>query len=124
MRTSHSIRPFSRSVIAATVSALALPLLPVSVAAQGNVLEEVIVTARKREESLQETPVAVTALGATALREAGVRNLSDLNFIAPNIEVQSANGNAPLANIYIRGIGQRNTGPNIDSGVGIYIDDV
>jgi iron complex outermembrane receptor protein len=92
--------------------------------AQTGALEEVIVTARKREESLQETPVAVTALSAQELRDAGVRNLADLNQIAPNIEVSSANGTAPLANIYIRGIGQRNTGPNIDSGVGIYIDGV
>jgi iron complex outermembrane receptor protein len=102
----------------------AVPAVPASAADQF-VLEEVIVTARKRQESLQETPVAVTALGATALREAGVRNLSDLNQVAPNIEVQAGNGNAGgIANIYIRGIGQRNTGPNIDSGVGIYIDDV
>lgn len=92
--------------------------------AQEGVLEEVIVTARKREESLQETPVAVTALSADTLRDAGVRNLAQLNQIAPNIEVSSANGTAPLANIYIRGVGQRNTGPNIDSGVGIYIDEV
>tara|TARA_R110001599_G_scaffold353459_1_gene592329 strand:+ start:20527 stop:22935 length:2409 start_codon:yes stop_codon:yes gene_type:complete len=91
---------------------------------QEGVLEEVVVTARKREESLQETPVAVTALSAATLRDAGVRNLADLNQIAPNIEVSSANGTAPVANIYIRGIGQRNTGPNIDSGVGIYIDEV
>lgn len=92
--------------------------------AQDGVLEEIIVTARKRAENLQETPVAVTALGAEALRNAGVRNLADLNQIAPNIEVSSASGSAPLANIYIRGIGQRNSGPNIDSGVGIYIDEV
>lgn len=91
---------------------------------QEGVLEEVVVTARKREENLQETPVAVTALSAATLRDAGVRNLADLNQIAPNIEVSSANGTAPVANIYIRGIGQRNTGPNIDSGVGIYIDEV
>jgi iron complex outermembrane receptor protein len=98
-------------------------LSPVTLAQEG-ALEEVIVTARKREESLQETPVAVTALNADALRDAGVRNLAQLNQIAPNIEVSSANGTAPLANIYIRGVGQRNTGPNIDSGVGIYIDQV
>jgi len=91
---------------------------------QGFALEEVVVTARRREESLQETPLAVTALNAEALRDAGVRNLADLNQIAPNIEVASTNGNAPLANIYIRGIGQRNSGANIDSGVGIYIDNV
>ncbi|PLW81957.1 hypothetical protein CWI75_12740 [Kineobactrum sediminis] len=97
---------------------------PVSVSAQGMVLEEVVVTARKRAESLQETPLAVTALDATALREAGVRNLADLNTLAPNIDVVEANGSAPLASVYIRGVGQRNTGENIDSGVGIYIDDV
>ncbi len=95
-----------------------------SLSAQELALEEVIVTARKREESLQETPLAVTALDAGALTEAGVRNLADLNQIAPNIEVATANGNAPLANIFIRGVGQRNTGINIDSGVGIYIDGV
>jgi iron complex outermembrane receptor protein len=96
---------------------------PVALAQQG-ALEEVVVTARRREESLQETPVAVTALSADTLRDAGVRNLAQLNQIVPNIEVSSANGTAPLANIYIRGVGQRNTGPNIDSGVGIYIDEV
>ena len=114
-----------RTVLCCALAATAgsTVLSPVVFAQQG-MLEEVIVTARKRAESLQETPVAVTALSAEALRDAGVRNLADLNQIAPNIEVSSANGTAPLANIYIRGIGQRNTGPNIDSGVGIYIDEV
>ena len=107
----------------ALLGAMAITQAPVAFAQEG-VLEEVVVTARKREESLQETPVAVTALSAATLRDAGVRNLADLNQIAPNIEVSSANGSAPSANIYIRGIGQRNTGPNIDSGVGIYIDEV
>ncbi|MEM1114540.1 MAG: TonB-dependent receptor [Pseudomonadota bacterium] len=97
---------------------------PLPALSQELVLEEVVVTARRRVESLQETPVAVTALDSDALREAGVRNLSDLNQVAPNIDVAAANGTAPLANIYIRGVGQRNTGANIDSGVGIYIDDV
>lgn len=120
--------PQKRSSHIAVCAALAFtsgltPFSPLAVAQEG-ILEEVIVTARRRVESLQETPVAVTALGADALREAGVRNLADLNSITPNIEVSSANGTAPLANIYIRGVGQRNTGPNIDSGVGIYIDGV
>jgi len=119
-----AIRPPILATVVA-VSAIALPAPPAARAQEARlVLEEVVVTARKREESLQRTPVAVTALGAGALREAGIRNLSDLNRVAPNIEVQSASGNAPLANIYIRGIGQRNTGVNIDSGVGIYVDNV
>ena len=112
------------TVLSALITAIGLAGETPLALAQDNVLEEVIVTARKREESLQETPVAVTALNADQLRDAGIRNLADLNQIAPNIEVSSANGTAPLANIYIRGVGQRNTGPNIDSGVGIYIDEV
>src|SRR5690554_3148576 len=109
----------SGSLVMGGVFTPALPVL-----AQGLVLEEVVVTARKRAESLQETPLAVTALDASALRDADVRNLVDLNRLAPNIDVVEANGSAPIASVYIRGVGQRNTGENIDSGVGIYIDDI
>ena len=120
------LKPGARpsSVISFAVAAALVSLAPLPVLAQGMVLEEVLVTARKRAESLQETPLAVTALDGAALREAGVRNLSDLNSLAPNIDVVEANGSAPLASVYIRGVGQRNTGENIDSGVGIYIDDI
>ncbi len=120
MSRSHRYNRVWPAIVGAMVIGGPVP----AVWSQEGVLEEVVVTARKREESLQETPVAVTALSAATLRDAGVRNLADLNQIAPNIEVSSANGTAPVANIYIRGIGQRNTGPNIDSGVGIYIDEV
>ncbi len=116
---------FRHSLLALAVISMTTGTVPTLAQDSANILEEVIVTARKRAESLQESPVAVTALSASALREAGVKNLYDLNQIAPNIEVQAGNGNAGgIANIYIRGVGQRNTGPNIDSGVGIYIDDV
>ena len=47
------------------------------------ILEEVIVTARKREEFLQETPVAVTALDAEALKQANIANLGDLVKVVP-----------------------------------------
>ncbi len=118
----HAAGPWS--VLSIAVAAAVASAVPAPVLAQGMVLEEVLVTARKRAESLQETPLAVTALDAAGLREAGVRNLADLNSLAPNIDVVEANGSAPLASVYIRGVGQRNTGENIDSGVGIYIDDI
>ncbi len=113
-----------RKSLAIAISLVSAGAVAPPVMAQEGVLEEVIVTARKRAESLQETPVAVTALNAESLREAGVHNLSDLNQLAPSIDVSSGNGNSAAANIYIRGVGQRNTGVNIDSGVGIYLDDV
>jgi iron complex outermembrane receptor protein len=113
-----------KTALYTALTAVGVTNMPSHSLAQGMVLEEVVVTARKREESLQDTPVAVTALDNEALREAGIRNLSDLNQVVPNIEVADANGNAGLANIYIRGVGQRNSGANVDSGVGIYIDGI
>lgn len=92
--------------------------------AQDLVLEEIIVTARKREESLQETPLAVSAYNGRTLREAGIDSMDDLNAIVPGIELQSGSGISGRANVFIRGVGQRNTGPNIDSGVGIYLDGI
>jgi hypothetical protein len=118
---SHSRLPLTAACVPLAIASGTVSFSPLCLAQDG-VLEEVIVTARRRLESLQETPVAVTALSAAALSEACVRNLSDLNSITPNIEVASTNGTAPLANIYIRGVGQRNTDPNIDSGIGIYFD--
>jgi iron complex outermembrane receptor protein len=88
------------------------------------VLEEVIVTARKREESLTESPVAVSALSGAMLEDIGVRDLSDLRKVVPNIDVYGGNGTGGSGNVYIRGVGARNTGVNFDSGVGIYVDGV
>lgn len=98
--------------------------VPTSAAAAQDVLEEVIVTARKREESLQETPVAVSAFSGLSLQEAGMRNLSDLRAVVPNVDVYGGNGTGGAANVFIRGVGARNTGVNFDSGVGIYLDGV
>src|SRR5690625_127042 len=92
------------------------------VLAQSGALEEIVVTARKRDESLQDTPVAITAFSGNRLQESGITNLADFNRIVPNVDVQAGSGNAGVANVYIRGVGQRNTEPNLDSGAGIYLD--
>ncbi|MDG2274036.1 MAG: TonB-dependent receptor plug domain-containing protein, partial [Halioglobus sp.] len=87
-------------------------------------LEEVVVTARKREESLQETPVAVSAFTGKSLQELGLTNISDLTKVVPNVDMGIGNGTTGTGNAFIRGIGARNTGVNYDSGVGIYVDNV
>lgn len=92
--------------------------------AQDLVLEEIIVTARKREESLQETPIAVSAFSGVNLAAAGIDSLDDLNNFVPGLDVQSGSGVTGKASVYIRGVGQRNTGVNIDSGIGIYLDGI
>jgi iron complex outermembrane receptor protein len=96
-------------------------------ASEGETLESIVVTARRREESLQDTPVAVTALTADALERQQATGTMDLDKIAPNIQFHSygtLTGNNSAAQVFIRGIGQTDATPAVDPGVGIYIDDV
>ncbi|HEY8539850.1 MAG TPA: Plug domain-containing protein, partial [Steroidobacteraceae bacterium] len=90
-------------------------------------LEQVIVTARRVEENLQETPIAVSAFSGSALEDRQVFSTEVLDQVVPNL--QFAN-NAPLAGnnsssqVFIRGIGQTDPTSTVDPGVGLYIDDV
>lgn len=111
------------SSLSAVLSAGAFTLIPTTAQAQ-LVLEEVVVTARKREESLQETPIAVSAFSGESLKELGLRDISDLTKIVPNVDMYGGNGTTGAGNVFIRGVGARNTGVNYDSGVGIYVDGV
>jgi iron complex outermembrane receptor protein len=87
-------------------------------------LDAVTVTARKREETLQEVPVAVTAFTAATLDRLNVRDLGDLDAQVPNLTVYAARGSSSTATAYIRGIGQADPLWGVDPGVGIYLDDV
>ena len=90
-------------------------------------IESIVVTARRRAESLQDTPVAVTALSAAALERQQIVSTTDLDKVAPNIQFHSygtLTGNNSAAQVFIRGIGQSDATPAVDPGVGVYIDDV
>ena len=63
-----------------------------SVALGQSALEEVVVTARKREETLQETPVAVSAFSGENLTELGINDIADLTRVVPNVDMYSGNG--------------------------------
>ena len=84
--------------------------------------EVVVVTARKREENLTDTPLAVTALSAAALTRYQVDDLGGLRDLVPNLSVNI--GDAANAIVYVRGVGQRDSLSFADPGVGIYLDDV
>jgi iron complex outermembrane recepter protein len=86
--------------------------------------EEVIVTARRREESLQEVPLAVTALSADQLETQSVRTLEDVTALVPNIKINSGRATSNTINAYIRGVGQNDPLWGFEPGVGVYIDDV
>ncbi|KUJ83779.1 TonB-dependent receptor [Microbulbifer flavimaris] len=87
-------------------------------------LEEVTVTAQKREQSLQEVPVAVTAISEDQLVQAGVSDLTDVQKLSPNTTLQASRGTNSTLTAFIRGIGQQDPLWGFEPGVGIYVDDV
>ena len=90
-------------------------------------IEEVIVTARKRSESIQETPIAITALSTTQLEQRSLTNLVEIGAYIPNVVMNSSpssSGGGNNAQIYIRGIGQSDFLFTTDPGIGIYVDGV
>jgi len=86
------------------------------------VLEEVIVTARRREEALQDTPVAISAFSAEDLKVQGIANTRDLQLSVPGLNFSEMGNKAP--SIFIRGIGQKETNSALDPGVGVYINSI
>ncbi len=86
------------------------------------VLQEVIVTATKHEEPLQNVPIAITAIGAIELKNRGVHSVIVLNALAPNVYV-SENPGAPLISIIsIRGSTTGQPAIWMDPPVGLYLD--
>jgi len=85
-------------------------------------LEEVIVTARRIEEPLQDTPVSVAAFNAQQLRDRMIRNTEELDRITPNLQFTNDTtlaGNNNSSNIFIRGVGQVDPTSTVDPGVGM-----
>lgn len=88
---------------------------------------EIVVTARKREESAQDTPISITALSGDSLAKQGVSNTSDIDTSVPNLTFQASaaqSGDKSAASIFIRGVGQTDFTLTTDPGVGLYLDGV
>ncbi|MBN7795035.1 TonB-dependent receptor [Parahaliea mediterranea] len=110
-----------------TVAALLGTYLPQTSAATENVamLEEVVVTARRKTEDLQATPVAVSAFGAEAIEQRSIRNIEDIGPLVPNVSIApDAQAGSAAANIYIRGVGQQDFRIFTDPAVTMYVDGV
>ncbi|MFD1781904.1 TonB-dependent receptor [Phenylobacterium terrae] len=115
----------ARTLLLAGAAASAL-WLPQVASAQATV-EELVVTAQRREENLQDTPVAVTAFTAETMEARGVTNLEGVGNYTPNLELHQTNrpagGGSAFAG-YIRGVGTGDFQFPTDPGIGIYLDDV
>lgn len=106
--------------LGAVFSGIALPLLAGPVSAQ--VLEEVVVTATKRAESIQDVPISISAFSGDFMQESGITDLQELGAYAPNLSLSKA-GNVANQRIAIRGVGS--VGSNaIEPSVAVFIDGV
>jgi iron complex outermembrane receptor protein len=122
----------TRTVIGAAallVSASALPftapaLAQEASASDGAVRDTITVTARRREESLKDVPVAVSALSGDFLDEIGAPDITSLQALTPNATVQVARGSNSTLISFIRGVGQQDPLWGFEPGVGLYVDDV
>ena len=100
---------------------------PLTLAAERVGIEEITVTARKREESLQDVPIAISAFSGDALNKKGVTNIAQVADYTPGLEMDSTaaiSGSSAALTTFIRGIGMSDFLLTIDPGVGLYVDDV
>ena len=72
-------------------------------------IEEIVVQARRRNELLEDTPVSVTALGETAIRESTITRLNQITELVPNLQFDSAAGTSTTARVFVRGVGINDT---------------
>jgi iron complex outermembrane receptor protein len=109
----------------ATTSVFAISMAMPAVAqnvAENDGLDDIIVTAQRRETSVQETPISITALNQAAIADSGVKRVEDLANMLPNVYIDDRNLRGQ--NISIRGISADLNNPGLDQGVGIFVDGV
>lgn len=117
----RNLLPWSRCQALAAAAAF-LPLAVPVAASEGEPrLEEIVVVAQKREQSLQDVPIAVSALNAASLEDAGIDDMSDVSVQVPVLEVQSS-VSPVMSNFRIRRVGNLGNIPTFEPAVGVFID--
>src|SRR5262249_22620929 len=86
--------------------------------------QEIVVTARRRNELLLNVPVAVTAYSGEQLNRQGALDITDIGDTTPNVTLEVSRGTNSTLTPFIRGIGQQDPVAGFEQGVGLYIDDV
>jgi len=98
---------------------------PAATKEESKLLDTVMVTATKREESIYEVPVAITAFAAETMERQGITDLTDIGKFVPNMNVTGFSaGHTSSVNPFIRGIGLQDHLITTDPGVGVYVDGV
>ena len=85
---------------------------------------EIVVTARRRNEALQDVPIAVTAFTGEQLEREAAIDITDIGDTTPNVTIEASRGTNSTLTAFIRGIGQQDPVAGFEQGVGLYLDDV
>lgn len=117
-KQTRSIR-FQKSTLALAVSLALAPVL-----SHASALEEVIVSARKTDENVQEVPTAITALTSQDLGDLKINNFSQVGQTVPNLNIQNQFGSASAPQFYLRGVATGSLKFQTDAGVALYVDGV
>lgn len=117
-------RPVSSSLITGAIAALLYPSAETVAQGARAQLDEIVVTARRREESLQSVPVTVSTFGEQLLDLQQVVELQDLHLGIPNVTIVRNTGTNTGAQVFMRGVGQDDSAFTNEPTIGIYVDDV
>jgi outer membrane receptor protein involved in Fe transport len=101
-----------------------IPPTPTAEPGQSAPLQDIVVTAQRRSERLQDVPISITAADATTLSQARVENISNIATISPSVNFQVSNISSASANIVIRGLGTTGNSRSFEGAVGVFIDGV
>lgn len=91
---------------------------------QASAVDDIIVSARRRDEALKDVPVAVSAFSSEQLEQKGAADITELTRTAPSLTLQAARGSNSTLISFIRGVGQQDPLWGFEPGVGLYMDDV
>ncbi|HWK36413.1 TonB-dependent receptor [Sphingomonas sp.] len=128
--------PSTRTLLNLGAAIVALSALPATAAVtaqdapvaaqadQGASDGDIVVTARRRAESLLDVPIAVTAFTEDRLAKSGALDLTDIQNVTPNTTLKVSRGTNSTLSAFIRGVGQQDPVPGFEAGVGVYLDDV
>ena len=107
-----------------SLSLLTIPSFTISAEEETSIFDEVVVTARKREESAQSVPIPISALDGDRLESRNITEIADVTKLTPNLNFAAQGINSTVTNVFLRGIGQSNWSETQDPKIGIYIDGV
>ena len=116
---------FTRSLLMASTMVGGLAVTAPAFAQDNSASDDVItVTARCREESLQDVPLSVTAVSGADLERSGAIDIVAIADVTPNVTLEVSRGTSSTLSAFMRGVGQQDPVAGFESGVGIYVDDV